>query len=91
MSNRITRKKFIQRLAVSAGVGMVATLPGVKMLEHRRDKKADKDGAVKISPVSGGQYPESTLKFMSEARFKNARHAIHGMGNQNIEFFLEHV
>lgn len=88
MSTKITRKQFLQRLAVAGGVGMVATLPGVKMLDRRTGKTV---GTIKLSPIPGQFYTESTLEFMNKARFKNARHAIRGMGNQNVEFFLEHV
>jgi cysteine synthase len=88
MSNQITRKQFVQRLAIASGVGMVGTLPGLKSLSRER---VNNSGLVKISPVPGKHYTKSTLKFMSDARFENARHAIRGMGNQNIEFFLEHV
>jgi hypothetical protein len=88
MASKITRKEFIQRLAVVGGVGMVATFSGLRLTDHRRTQK---HGSVKISPVPGKHYTESTLKFMREARFENARHAIRGMGNQKVEFFLEHV
>jgi hypothetical protein len=88
MSTKITRKQFLQRLAVAGGVGMVATLPGVKMLERGTGGAA---GSIRLTPIPGKFYTESTLKFMHQARFKNARHAIRGMGNQNVEFFLEHV
>ena len=88
MSNKITRKQFVQRLAVVSGVGMVGTLSGLKFLN--REQIAN-NGFVKISPIPGKHYTKSTLKFMNDARFENARHAIRGMGNQNVEFFLEHV
>lgn len=88
MSTQITRKQFVKRLAVVSGAGMIATLPGLKLLSHSSEKRT---GSVKLTPIPGQFYTKSTLRFMEEARFENARHAIRGMGNQKVEFFLEHV
>ena len=73
----------------AAGVGLVATLPGLKQITLGQSSRTSLRKRVQLVPVPGVKYRKRALDFMATARFKDPRSAIYGMRDPNVPFLIK--
>lgn len=87
----VKRRQFLGYAGAAGAALTVTLLPGLRSFVSGSVQSKDTRRAIKLSPVPGLFYTETTLAFMSRARFVTPRQAIYGMKDPNIPFLIEHV
>lgn len=79
---------------LTCGAGLTITcLSGLGDGTHLNSFGADprRSGNIRLLPVTGFTYRQSTLKFMESARFRTPRQAIQAIGRASVPFYVSHV
>ena len=89
--NNISRRSVFKFGGAALGISTIAVLPGLKDVCDVSKNSRRSDRKVKLVPIKGVSYSPATLAFMESSRFESPKHAIYGLRNPNIEFYLEYI